>query len=285
MNDLIDDHQGLSNPEPIIVVDLFQETLDHLLEFLTGLNEEDWNAPTICTGWCVKDVALHLLGVEIGNISSRRDQHNLERAIENWDELVEFVNRWNKEWVKVSRRISSPLLIELLECVGEDACAYFRSLDPFEIGGSISWVGPEPRPVWLDIAREYTERWHHQQHIRDAVNKPGLKEPKYLRPVLATFVWALPHAFRNVVAPDGMSITLTISGESGGGWTLLRQKSRWGFYRGEAIAPDAEIILDEEMAWRYFTRGFEPHQAREIIKIKGNKRFAEPFFRAVAIIA
>jgi hypothetical protein len=115
MNDLMDDHQGLSNPEPTIVVDLFQETLDHLLELLTGLNEEDWNAPTICTGWCVKDVALHLLGIEIGNISSRRDQHNIGRAIENWDELVEFVNRWNKEWVKVSRRIRSPLLIELLD--------------------------------------------------------------------------------------------------------------------------------------------------------------------------
>jgi hypothetical protein len=112
-----------------------------------------------------------------------------------------------------------------------------------------------------------------------------LKEPKYLRPVLATFVWALPYAFRNVVAPDDTSITLTISGESGGGWTLLRQKSGWGLSRGEAIAPDAEIILDEEMAWRYFTRGFEAHQAREIIKIKGNKRFAELFFRAVAIIA
>ena len=36
MNDLMDDHQSLSNPEPIIVVDLFRETLDYLLELLTG---------------------------------------------------------------------------------------------------------------------------------------------------------------------------------------------------------------------------------------------------------
>ena len=177
-------HPGLSNPKPIIVIDLFQETLDHLLELFYELCEEEWNIPTICTGWSVKDVALHLLGVEIGNISSRRDQHNLGRTMSDWNELVDYINIWNQEWVDVSGRISSPLLIELLDYVGEKAYEYFRSLDPFEIGGSISWAGSEPQPVWLDIAREYTERWHHQQHIRDAVKKPGLKEPKFLSPVL-----------------------------------------------------------------------------------------------------
>jgi hypothetical protein len=80
MNDLLDIHPGLSNPKPNIVISLFQETLDHLLELLYELSEGDWNMPTICTGWSVKDVALYLLWVEIGNISSRRDQHNLGRT-------------------------------------------------------------------------------------------------------------------------------------------------------------------------------------------------------------
>jgi len=85
----MDIHPGLSNPKPIIVIDLFQETLDHLLELLRELSEEEWNTSTICTGWSVKDVALHLLGVEIGNISSRRDRHILGSNISNWHELVD----------------------------------------------------------------------------------------------------------------------------------------------------------------------------------------------------
>jgi len=50
MNDLLDIHPGLSNPKPIIVIDLLQETLDHLLELLYELSEEEWNMPTICIG-------------------------------------------------------------------------------------------------------------------------------------------------------------------------------------------------------------------------------------------
>lgn len=281
----MDDYHGLSNPEPIIVIGLFQETLDHLLELLSELNEEEWNIPTICQGWSVKDVALHLLGVEIGNVSSRRDQHRLVRTTSDWNELVDHINRWNQEWVDVSRRISTPLLIELLDFVGEIAYEYFRSLDPFEVGGSVSWAGPEPQPVWLDIAREYTERWHHQQHIRDAVKKPGLKEPKYFSPVLETFTWALPYTFRHVSAPGGTSITLSVSGDSGGQWTLFREKGRWGFYRGTTMDPDTEIILDENIAWRFFTRGVEIDVARKHITVKGNKSIAEPVFEMVSIIA
>jgi hypothetical protein len=59
----------------------------------------------------------------------------------------------------------------------------------------VSWVGPDPVPNWLDVAREYTERWTHQQQARDAVGMPGLREPTFMAPVLATFVHALPQAF------------------------------------------------------------------------------------------
>jgi uncharacterized protein (TIGR03083 family) len=275
----------LTHPKPILVADLFPETLDHLLRLLADLNDEEWQAPTICTGWSVKDVALHLLGVEIGNVSFRRDQHRLGGTIESWDQLVDYINRWNREWVEVARRISAPLLIELLGFVGAQACQYFQSLDPFEIGDSISWAGPEPQPVWLDIAREYTERWHHQQHIRDAVNRPGLKEPEVLRPVLQTFVWALPQAFRQASPPDGASITLSISGESGGHWTLVRQENTWRFYQGRPQDPDTEITMDDGFAWRFFTRGVDRDAARNRIAIRGDKRMAEPIFEMVSIIA
>jgi uncharacterized protein (TIGR03083 family) len=276
---------GLTHPQPIITTHLFPETLDHLLKLLSDLGEEEWQAPTICTGWSVKDVALHLLGVEIGNVSFRRDQHRPGGTIGSWDALVETINRWNREWVEVARRTSAPLLVELLGFVGERANEVFRSLDPLAMGGSIGWAGPEPQPVWLDIAREYTERWHHQQHIRDAVNKPGLKGPKYLKPVLQTFVWALPQAFRQASAPEGISITLSIAGDSGGHWTLLRGEGGWGFYEGEPTDPDTRLTMDQDFAWRFLTRGVSQDAVGNRIVITGDKRRAEPIFDMVSIIA
>jgi uncharacterized protein (TIGR03083 family) len=281
----MNDRSGLSAPAPLLVVDLFPEILAHLLQLLSGLSAEDWEAPTVCSGWSVKDVGLHLLGVEIGNLAARRDQHKIGAAISSWDELLEYINRWNQEWVATARRISAPLLIQLLGFTGEMACEYFRSLDPFEIGGPISWAGPAPRPVWLDIAREYTERWHHQQHIRSAVGRPGLKAPRYLQPVLETFAWALPHTFRGVAAPDGACITLTVTGDSGGCWTLLREAGVWSFYRGRPQGPDTEIVLDEDFAWRLFTRGVAESEARRKVAVKGNRSLAEAVFAMVSIIA
>jgi uncharacterized protein (TIGR03083 family) len=59
-------------PPPILVSDLFPELLDALLRLLGSLSTDAWQRPTVCPGWCVHDVALHLLGVEVGNLSRRR---------------------------------------------------------------------------------------------------------------------------------------------------------------------------------------------------------------------
>lgn len=261
----------LQSPQLIIVADLFPEVLEQLLSLLNGLSEEEWNKPTVCAGWSVKDMAVHLLGVEVGNLSRRRDGYASSVSVDSWDELVAFINDWNQEWVQVGRRISSRLLIDLLRFTGGQMYEYFRSLDPYAMGGPVSWVGPEPAPVWLDLAREYTERWHHQQHIRDAVGKPGLKQPRYFAPVLAAFVWALPRTFQGTGAAEDTCVTLTITGASGGQWSLRQEEGDWLFYEGTPEQPDAEVILDEDIAWRLFTRGLSQSQAWEHVTLIGDR--------------
>jgi uncharacterized protein (TIGR03083 family) len=275
----------LRPPQPTIVVDLFPEVLNELLWLLSSLPSEDWRKPTVCPGWSVKDVALHLLGVEVGNLSRRRDGHTLGASPAGWEEVVAFVNDWNQGWVQVARRISSRLLIDLLQFTGVQVCDYFRSLDPHVMGGPVSWVGPGPAPVWLDLAREYTERWHHQQHIRDAAGKPGLKQPRYFAPVLATFVWALPHAFRATSAAEDTSVTLRITGGSGGQWSLLQERGEWRLYQGAAGQPDAEVILDGDIAWRLFTRGLCQNVARQHMTFTGDRALGLRVLEMVSIIA
>jgi uncharacterized protein (TIGR03083 family) len=275
----------LQPPEPVLVADLFPEILHALLELFAGLSTADWEKATVCPGWSVKDVALHLLGGEIGNLSRRRDGHALGASMRSWDDLVTAINEWNRDWVKAARRISPRLLIDLMEFTGIQMNDYFCSLGPFALGGPVSWVGPEPAPVWLDIAREYTERWHHQQHIRDAVDRPGLKEPRYFEPVLATFVRALPRAYRGTDAAEETSVTLTITGNAGGRWSLLREGRQWRLYAGGTEQPDAEVIVDQEIAWRLFTGGIGRDEAQEEMVFKGERELGLPVHEMVSIIA
>jgi uncharacterized protein (TIGR03083 family) len=272
-------------PQPVVVVDLFPEILEALISLLSNLSIEDWDKPTTCPAWSVKDVALHLLGDDVVMLSSGRDGHASLMSIRSWEELVTSVNAWNEAWVRATRRMSPRLLIDLLELTGAQVCTYFRSLDPYAIGRPVSWAGPDPAPVWLDLAREYTERWHHQQHIRDAVGRWGLKEPQFFAPVLDTFTRALPYTFRETAALSGALVALTIAGASGGKWFLLREGEKWNLYTDAAHEPHAEIILDEDVAWRVFTKGLSKDEAREEVTIVGDQSLGSKVLDVVSIIA
>ena len=273
-------------PPPIVVTDLFPDLLEHLLTLLSGLSAQDWAQPTACAGWSVKEVALHLLGGDAGILSRKRDRFAPStQPIHTTDDLVALIDGLNASWLQATRRLSPRLLCDLLRFMGDQVCDYFQTLDLYTLGGPVSWAGPEPAPVWLDLAREYTERWHHQQHIRDALKRPGLTGPEYLTPVLNAFVHALPHTYRHVAAPDGTLLALTITGASGSRWSLLRELGRWRLYRSGSLKPDAEAVMDEDSAWRLFTKGLERTEARARVVLLGDRSLASHVLDMVSIIA
>jgi uncharacterized protein (TIGR03083 family) len=268
--------------EPVQVLDLFPDERAALLELLRGLSPEQWDAPTVCPGWSAKDIALHLLGDNIGVLSRGRDRA-LGTFVGSWDDLLAFINRTNEQWVEATRRISHRLLCELLEFTGGLLDEHFRSLDLNAIGGIVSWAGPDPAPVWLDVAREYTERWLHQQQVRDAVSAPPLTKPRLFAPVLATFVRALPHTYRDVHAPDGTLLRLTVTGAAGGVWYLLREAGTWRLGADADGEPHAAITLEQDAAWRLWTRGLTPDASGATLS--GDIGLAKTALEMISIIA
>ncbi|MCJ7624275.1 MAG: maleylpyruvate isomerase family mycothiol-dependent enzyme [Anaerolineaceae bacterium] len=272
-------------PEPIIVVELFPEILERLLELLGGLSAAEWEKPTACAGWSIKDVALHLLGDDIGILSRKRDGYSQSADVGDLKDLISLIKEWNETWVDATRRMSTRMLVDLLKFSGGQANEYFQTLDPYALGSPVSWAGPDPAPVWLDLAREYTERWMHQQHIRDAVEKPGLREPRYFAPLLDAFIRALPYTYRAVEAAEGTRVGLKITGESGGLWTLSRKGRLWVLYVGISQEPDAEVIMEEDTAWRIFTKGLSREDASDRVEVTGEQSLGLKVLDMVSIIA
>ena len=114
-------------------------------------------------------------------------------------DLVAFINRLNQEGVTIYGRLSPPVLISLMELASRESVAYHQSLDPFAPAKfGVSWAGEESSLNWFDTARELTERWHHQQQIRLAVNRPGILTQELYHPVLDCFMRALPYTYREI---------------------------------------------------------------------------------------
>lgn len=276
---------------PIDTAPFFPELRQHLVSLLADLSPDDWQKPTTAGRWTVQDVALHILGGDLGNLARRRDAHSIPSGpLDSYADLVAFINRINHQWVDAARRLSPRIIIDLLDHSGRQADAYFMGLDPNALGTPVSWAGPDPAPNWLDVAREYTERWHHQQQIRDATARPALYEPRLFAPVLDTFVRALPQTFRHVAAPDSTSIHLAITGEAGGDWTLVRSTGtphNWQLFAGHdaASVAAAKVTIPPDIAWKLFTRGLSPDTAAAQVKISGDPSFAAKLLETVSVIA
>lgn len=275
--------------QPIMVLDLFPQERKQLLKLFSELEPEEWEKPTICSGWTVKDIGLHLLGDDIGYLSGARDHFSnpffRNKDLREWGSLVTNINEANEAWVKATARISPKLLADLLELTGQQLYEYLQSLDLTAMDGVVSWAGPDPAPVWLDVAREYTERWLHQQQIRDAVQKAGFKEKVFFHPVLDTFVRALPHTYREMVVAETTVLKFVVTGEAGDIWYLVGEANRWSLFQEIELPASTMVTMDQETCWRLFTKGISTDQARAQTVIDGDQILGERLLKTVSIIA
>jgi uncharacterized protein (TIGR03083 family) len=216
-----------------------------LIALLAGLDDGDWARPTACPGWSVHGVAAHLFGVELGNVSVRRDGWGLGPG--EGEDLDSWLNAFNQQWVQAAGRISPALLAELIELAGLRFEEHVATLDPDATGGPVPWAtGEDPAPVWLDVAREYMERYVHQQQIREAAGRPVLGAA-FSSPVLTTAAHALPRALDGVTRPAGTVVTFTAEGEGGGSWHVVRAAGGWELDAGpvaDAAACHARISVE-----------------------------------------
>jgi uncharacterized protein (TIGR03083 family) len=268
---------------PIDVRPVLADQQAAFIDLLRRLHADEWARPTVCPGWSVKDVAAHVLGDHVGRLAIHRDGHHVEHPRDG-EAFSVFLDRINEEWVTAARRISPPMLIEQLATTGDQIVEFWRTVDLDALGGPVRWAGPEPHPYWLDVAREYTEYWTHQQQICDATGRAGLTGAYYRGPVIDTFLRGLPHTLRDVTVPEGTALQVVVTGSGGGSWACTRGAGRWRLDREQHPGPAARLELDADTIWRLCTRGITPGQAAEHARIDGDRSLAAAALQIVSII-
>jgi uncharacterized protein (TIGR03083 family) len=272
--------------DPILCAPLLRKVDAELIHLLRSLTPEEWDLQTVAPQWTVREVAAHLLDTPLRKLSMVRDRTFVEQVeIHSQDDVIALVNRLNREGVTVYRRLSPQILVEMMTVACNQSADFHESLDPFaQAAFSVSWAGDKSSLNWFDTARELTERWHHQQQIRLATNRPVLMTQELYHPVLDCFLRGLPHHFRSVDAPVGTAIQVEISGDCGGQWFLLKGPAAWTLVRKPFGEIASRVTIPQALAWRLFTKGIDRESARAQVIVEGNPHLGEFILHLTAIV-
>ena len=279
---------ALMKKDTLHVEDLMSILDNLLLDLLGSLTDEQWHLPTIARKWSVKDIAAHLLDGNIRGLSQARDGHIAPARIniQTYDDLVVYLNQLNHEWVTAAKRMSPAVIITLLDQTGRAYTNYLKTLNPHaDALFSVAWAGQTVSPNWFHIAREYTEKFLHQQQIRHAVGQEGLLNPTLYYPFLNTFMLGLPHCFRDVAAPMNTCVQITIGEDVPWHWYLQKNENSWILTAKPEMEPASKIHIPSDLAWKVFSKGVTPDDASKYVLITGNKSLGTQVLHLVAVMA
>jgi uncharacterized protein (TIGR03083 family) len=256
----------------IDVLHLFPALNSSLIEVLAGLDRKQWDNDTLCKQWKVKDIAAHLLDSAIRRLAIGRDAYQTEfPEIQSEQSLLNHINELNADWVQAYKRVSPEILIEQLQFIQLQMLEYLNGLDlDAKAIFPVSWVGEDVSTNRFDIAREYTERWHHQQQIRQAVGAKSIMDRELYNPFLQICMQALPYHFRNFDYPEGTLVRMEIVGDAGGVWSIVRKGPKWEFST-ESGEIASQIYIDQNIAWMLLSNGIEINQAKQYWQLIGDQ--------------
>lgn len=271
---------------PKNIIPLLYDLDKELIKLLRSLSPEEWQAQTIAPKWKVKDVVAHLLDGNIRILSSLRDGYQGEKpTINSYQDLLDFLNILNADWVKAMNRVSPPMLILLHEITGKQYCDYYASLNPNDTAVfSVAWAGENKSSNEMHIAREYTEKFLHQQQIREATQKDSLLTEKFYKSFLEVCLLALPYTFREVKAEFGTTLKFSISGKVQGDWFLVKKEKNWELVEKKPNKFDTEVSIPAEDAWKLLSKSYRFEDIKERVQIEGDQELARKALSMVSFM-
>lgn len=276
------------NTPPLQVSSLLPKLDGMLLELLKSLTSEEWHLPTIAKKWKVKDVAAHLLDGSLRGLSTSRDNWFAEQVgnAKTHNDIINYINQINMDWVIAARRLSPTVLITLLEFATVAYTDHLQSLNPYdEAVFGVSWAGQQKSQNWLHVAREYTEKFLHQQQIRDAVCRPALLTKEFYVPFLDIIMYALPVTYKDIPSPEGSVVSIHVPSDAGGRWSVIKSANSWILSSQPLQPATATVTIHPNIVWQLFSKSVSPGQVTGSVTIEGDETLGLVALNTISFMA
>ncbi|HUI02203.1 MAG TPA: maleylpyruvate isomerase family mycothiol-dependent enzyme [Acidimicrobiales bacterium] len=251
----------MGEQEPVVAI--LAEEWGAIDALLRGLEASEWELPTECPGWTVRDVVSHLVGTERSLLGDPEP----ERPSPAPAHVRNPVGAGNEAWVAARRSRPGAEVAEEFRAVTG------RRLSELRAAPAERFAAPGPSPVGVVPYREFMhvrvmDCWVHEQDIRVATGRPGHDDGPAARLSLDRLASGLPFVVgKQAAAPEGSAVTVDVRGPLArrvdivvrDGRAVVRDAPVSGGAPGrpddtvhsdDTVHPDVTLHMDTDTFWR-----------------------------------
>nr|WP_202447389.1 maleylpyruvate isomerase family mycothiol-dependent enzyme [Streptomyces sp. SID5468] len=262
-------------------IDAWTHSIEAISELVAPLTEGEWNRPTECPGWSVRDVVSHIIGFESEILGDPRPIHTLPRDLFH---VKDDFSRYCEVQVDVRRCHTGPEMTAELEYTVIRRSRQLRdeSRPPHtEVAGLMG------RRVSLEtqLTMRAFDVWVHEQDLRRALDAPGnLDSPG----AHLTRDFLLPQMPKVVAgragAPAGSTIVLDVHGPVEFMRTVRVDEQGRAVIDGSVpLGPTATVATDWETFVRLACGRVRPEAVADRVKTEGDQELAHAVLAHLAL--
>ena len=267
-------------PEPVIAI--LGEEWGAIETMARDLVEAEWDLPSECPGWTVRDVLSHLIGIErvlLGD-PAPAPLEPLPAHVQN------EVGARNEAWVAERRARPGRDVLAEFEEVAARRLADLRAFPVArfdEIGPTP--VGEVPYREFMNV--RVMDSWVHEQDIRVATGRPGHDSGPAAQLSLDRLASAMPFVVgKQAGAPEGASVRFDLRGSMPRRIDVVVRDGRAKAVSTLDAAPNAVLAMDLEVFWRLACGRVDGESARlaGLVEATGDEGLACSVLDAMAFM-
>ncbi|MFI1091647.1 maleylpyruvate isomerase family mycothiol-dependent enzyme [Streptomyces sp. NPDC020917] len=262
-------------------IDAWTHSIESINDLVSPLAEGEWNRPTECPYWSVRDVVSHIIGFECELLGDPRPIHTLPSDLRHIDSEMA---RYTEVPVDTRRHHTAPEMTSELEYTIIRRCRQLRN-ESRQPDAEVRAIGGGQITLEEQLWGRVFDVWVHEQDLRRALDTPGnlasaaavLSRDYVLR--------ALPKLVaEDAGARPGSAVVFDVHGPLEFMRTVrVSAEGHATIDSAVSLGPAVTFIVDWETFLRLLAGRVRPAAVADKLKIEGDGDLADAILSHIAV--
>lgn len=262
-------------------IDAWTHSIEAIHELVAPLPESEWNRPTECPAWSVRDIVSHIIGSESELLGDPRPIHPMPSDVRH---MTNDFARYLELPVDVRRCHTAAEQVAELDYTIIRRSRQLRNEKRYPQATARGLMGREATLETVLWSRAF-DVWVHEQDLRRALGAPGNLDSPGAHITRDWLLRALPEVVsKGAAAPAGSTVVVDVHGPleffrtvrvGRGGYATIDSRV--------SLGPNVTLATDWETYVRLACGRVRPSAVAGQIKLEGEDKMAQAVLAAMAV--